>query len=417
MLKLPQDKGPDNTLAFLVDGYTYVSKRCRKLSTDIFQAHIMLRKVTCIMGEEAAREFYVPGRFTRQAAIPITTLLLLQDQGSALTLDGEAHRHRKTLLMSFMNREAIDRLVSLVEEEWLAKLSLWKGEKQIVLLHEVQEILCRAVVKWTGTPLVDAEAKERTREFAAMIDGAGSFGYRNLKGQIFRLNTEIWIKKLIEQIRNNEILVPEGSIAEAIALHKDLNGKLLSPDIAAIELINLLRPTVAIANYIVFEALALHQFSEARPKTDSADDYLNCFVQEVRRFYPFFPVVGGHVLNEFNWRGHEFQKGDWVFLDLYGTNHDERIWMNANEFKPERFRDWDGNPFTLIPQGGGADYNSTHRCAGELLTIAIMRKCLELLTQKMSYELPEQNLTYSLSRFPSIPESRFLMNNIRKIHV
>jgi fatty-acid peroxygenase len=33
-------------------------------------------------------------------------------------------------------------------------------------------------------------------------------------------------------------------------------------------------------------------------------------VQEVRRFYPFFPFVSGRVLTEFAWRGHRFARGD-----------------------------------------------------------------------------------------------------------
>ena len=46
--------------------------------------------------------FYEPDRFTRRSAIPITALLLPQDLGSAATLDAEAHRHRKRMLMSLM---------------------------------------------------------------------------------------------------------------------------------------------------------------------------------------------------------------------------------------------------------------------------------------------------------------------------
>lgn len=60
------------------------------------------------------------------------------------------------------------------------------------------------------------------------------------------------------------------------------------------ELINLLRPTVEVAWFVMFAALALHQYPECRDKLDAGqDDYLERFVQEVRRFYPFFPI---------NWR-------------------------------------------------------------------------------------------------------------------
>ena len=44
--------------------------------------------------------------------------------------------------------------------------------------------------------------------------------------------------------------------------HKNLDGTLLDPQIAAVELINVLRPTLAIGRYITFAALALHEHPE-----------------------------------------------------------------------------------------------------------------------------------------------------------
>jgi fatty-acid peroxygenase len=67
----------------------------------------------------------------------------------------------------------------------------------------------------------------------------------------------------------------------------------------SVELLNALRPTVAVAWFVTFAALALRQYPERRRKlrTDgSHGDRLEMFVQEVRRFYPFFPVVGGRVV-------------------------------------------------------------------------------------------------------------------------
>jgi hypothetical protein len=50
------------------------------------------------------------------------------------------------------------------------------------------------------------------------------------------------------------------------------------------------------------------------------------FVQEVRRFYPFFPFVAAVVKKDFTWKGFEFKEGTLTFLDLYGTNHDPEVW-------------------------------------------------------------------------------------------
>ncbi len=180
------------------------------------------------------------------------------------------------------------------------------------------------------------------------------------------------------------------------------------------ELINVLRPVVAVARFVIFAALALHEHPECRQKLlDVGDDYLEPFVQEVRRFYPFFPFVGGRVRDEFDWRGRHFAKGRWVLLDLYGTNHDARIWGDPQVFRPDRFRRWDGSAFAFIPQGGG-DYYTDHRCAGEWITIELVKRAVRLLTESMSYEVPEQDLRIELSRMPAIPKSRFVISDVRR---
>lgn len=135
-------------------------------------------------------------------------------------------------------------------------------------------------------------------------------------------------------------------------------------------------------------------------------------MQEVRRFYPFFPLVGGRVLQPFTWRGHHFAQSAWVLLDLYGTNHDARTWTEPEIFQPDRFRPWQGNPFTLIPHGGG-DHWVNHRGAGEWLTIELMKRAVRLLTPQMQYTVPAQDLSINLRQLPALPKSRFIIAQVR----
>jgi fatty-acid peroxygenase len=404
----------DSTLALLSEGYAFIPTRCRRYGTDVFETRLMLTKAVCMLGEEAAEVFYEPSRFTRKGALPQTTLRLLQDKGSAQVMDDEAHRWRKQMFMSLMTPTGIQRLTDVMADQWRARIRKWEGMDDVVLFHEVEEILCRAACGWAGVPLAEPEAKQRTREFAAMIDGAGAIGPRNWRGQVLRARTERWIRNVIEKVRAGELEVAEGSAAHVIARHRNLNGELLDTDVAAVELINVLRPVVAVARYVIFAALALHEHPECRQGLRAGgDDYLELFVQEVRRFYPFFPFVGGRVRNEFDWRGRHFARGTWVLLDLYGTNHDARIWEEPGAFRPERFRRWDASAFNFIPQGGGDHYRD-HRCAGERITIELTKRAVRLLTESMRYDVvPEQDLGIDLSRMPAIPESRFVIKNVQ----
>lgn len=92
-----------------------------------------------------------------------------------------------------------------------------------------------------------------------------------------------------------------------MAFHRNLNGHLLEIQMAAVELINVLRPIVAIATFITFGALALHAHPESREKLQSGDEnYLAMFTQEVRRYYPFAPFLGAKVRRNVVWNHGEF---------------------------------------------------------------------------------------------------------------
>lgn len=415
MTGIPRDKGIDSTLALLADGYAFISKRCAQLQTDAFETRLMLRKAICMMGEDAAAMFYAPHRFTRQRAMPPTALTLLQGPGSVQLLDGEAHRRRKLMLLSLMAADRLQRFTEILEEHWQRRIDKWLAMERIVLHHEAEQVLCGAVCEWAGVPLTEAAVRQRAQEFSAMIDGAGAIGPRNWRGLRRRTRTEQWMRDAIDGVRAGHIAAPEESAVRVIASHRDTDGRLLDTQTAAVDLINVLRPAVAVARYVTFAALALHDHPSCRQAlVFGDDDYLGWFVQEVRRFYPFVPPVGGRVLQDFDWRGMHFAKGTWVLLDLYGTNHDVRTWEEPHAFRPERFRRWNGSASSFIPQGGG-DFDRGHRCAGEQMTIQAVKTSVRLLVSAVEFDVPEQDLRVDLARMPAIPESRFIIRNVRRL--
>lgn len=412
MAAIPQDPLPDSTLALLRDGYAFIAKRCRAHGADLFRTRLMLTPAVCMMGPEAAAQFYQPDRFTRRFAMPQTALRLIQDVGSVMVMSGPGHRHRKAMFLSLMGPEAMARLSDLTATRWRERVRVWATQDQVTLFHEAHLPLTQAICDWAGVPLEPDEAEQRAREFEAMVEGTGSVGPRNWRGHWMRARTERWMRGIIRDIRSGAIEVPQDRAAWAIAWHRDDEGRLLDVKIAAVELINILRPTVANARYITFAAMALHHHPEWRERLRAGSDQdLTAFVHEVRRYYPFIPFIGGRVLTPFEWRGHAFAKDDWVLIDLYGTNRDPRAWNEPGAFRPERFIDWQGNPFTFIPQGGG-DHANTHRCPGEWVTIAQMKAVTRLLVDGMAYKVPEQDLTIDLNRLPALPRSRFVISEV-----
>lgn len=412
MRTIPRDPLPDGTLGLLSEGYRFISNRCRRFGTDLFRTRLMLTPAVCMMGEEAARVFYEVDRFTRRGAVPTSTLTLLQDKGSVQTLDGGEHRWQKRMFMSLMTPDTMGRLADRTASEWRRSIVRRRDGRTIVLLDETEAILCRATCAWAGISLADEAAAERTRELSAMIDGAGAFGPRNWRGQILRRRTERWAEELIRHIRMGELDVDEDGPLGVIARHRDEDGVFLPENVAAVELLNLLRPTVAIARYVVFAALALHEHPSWRERIAGGDEEaLHAFVQEVRRFFPFFPFVGGRVREPFEWRDHRFAAGDWVLLDLYGTDRDPRSWPEPEAFRPERFLGCSPRANALVPQGGG-DHFSGHRCAGEWITIELIKVAVRMLTTGMRYSVPEQDLRVGLARMPARPASGFVIADV-----
>jgi fatty-acid peroxygenase len=118
------------------------------------------------------------------------------------------------------------------------------------------------------------------------------------------------------------------------------------------------------------------------------------------------------VFSEFTWRNHTFRKKDWVLFDLYGTNHDPRIWADPQTFWPERFSQRNIGPYDLVSHGAG-DRRVTHRCPGEWITVEQMKVIIRVMVREMSYEVPSQDLRINLARIPALPSSRFLMKKVR----
>lgn len=410
--QIPRDNTTEGGIPLLLsDGYEFILKRCKKYHTDIFETRLMLKKTICLHGEEAAKLFYDREKFQRKNAVPNRVKASLFGKGGVQEMDGEAHVHRKQMFMSMMTPDRIRQLIDITESHWQRAIDTWIKSESLVLFDDVQKILTRAVCEWSGVPLPESEVEPRARDMRAMVEAFGAVGPRHWRGRSARKRSEKWIKEIIEQVRSGELRPNEQSALFVIAFHRDLANKLLDTHTAAVELINILRPTIAIDRYITFAAVALHQHPEYRTKLLSDDDLVEMFAQEVRRYFPYAPFVGAKVKEDFDWNGYHFPKGRLVLLDLYGTNHDERIWLNPFDFNAERFRNWDKSPYDFMPQGGG-DHHTGHRCAGEWITIEEMKLGVKFLTRKLEYEVPDQDLSIRLTRMPAIPASRFIIQKV-----
>jgi fatty-acid peroxygenase len=169
---------------------------------------------------------------------------------------------------------------------------------------------------------------------------------------------------------------------------------------AGVELLNLLRPTVAVAWLGTFAAARLAEHPQWREqlRPQHGGEARLAFAQEVRRTTPFVPALAGKVRYRAEVAGVPVRPGQRVVLDVIGVDHDPARWADPQEFRPERFLGVTPGAYDLVPQGGG--HPRGHRCPGESLAL-----CLLDVTSRVLAEVPYDVVAGEVDphRMPTLP--------------
>ncbi|MFI1936254.1 cytochrome P450 [Streptomyces purpureus] len=406
MAALASDLG-DSTAALLLKGYTWLPDRLRRGGAGPVRTRLLGRPAVALHGPEAVGFFYDERNVRRRDALPGPVLDTLFGRGAVHTLDGEAHRVRKALFVERLtDAEAVSALVERVREEWRRAFEARGGT--VVLFDEAALVLARAVSAWAGIALSEAWTRRLARDAVAMVDGFATPGPRHLRARVARLRQQRRIERLVNRRRSHgDGPGPAPTVLSAVTWHRDADGRLLDARTAAVELLNVVRPTVAIAWFVTFAAHALHRWPEHRDRLADEPAYALAFAHEVRRFYPFAPFLGGLAARDTTWQGTPVPEGTMLLLDVYGHNHDPALWPDPYHFHPDRFLGRAPGADEMIPQGGG-DAATGHRCPGEDITVAVL-KALSAELATLDHTVPDQDLRISLRRIPARPRSGFRM--------
>ncbi|MFJ8803437.1 cytochrome P450 [Streptomyces sp. NPDC102487] len=399
----------DSTLELMTTGYAWLPNRRRRSAGRPVHTRLGGKNVVALHGPEAVRFFYDESHVKRGGALPGPVLDTLFGRGAVHTLDGGQHRVRKALFTLLLkDRGGLASLTDHLGVQWELARQRWAGRDRLVLFDESSLLITRAVCGWSGIPLTDDEAEETARDLVAMVDGFASAGPRHVRARRSRSRQEARLAQRVENIRNGGAEAPAGSVLEAVVQHRDADGLLLEPRTAAVEILNVIRPTVAVAWFITFAAHALHRWPEHRKILAGGDGaYARAFAHEVRRFYPFAPFVGGLAVADLRWDGQDIPAGSTVLLDLYGQNHDPQLWPDPYVFDPARFLGREPSRDELVPQGGG-DPAANHRCPGEDVTLTVLEALVPRLAA-LPYDVPDQDLRIPLHRIPTTPRSKFVI--------
>lgn len=403
------DPWVDRSLALRADPYRYVGARCREAGRDALVLRLMLRRTVVMTGPRAAELFYDPARFVRDGAAPEPLLATLFGRGGVQTLDGARHAARRALFAALLRPESVARLVAIAAETWGRAARDWAGRGAVPLHDAMQRVLTRAVCDWAGVALPADALPTRAAQLGSLY--ADAVSRHHLRARRSRRDAERWIETEIDALRAGRA-GGRGEALRAVAVHRDADGTPLPARVAAVELLNLLRPTTAVSVWIVFAAHALHRHPAWRDALRAQPGLVECFVQEVRRHYPFFPLIAARARDGFEWEGVRFAAGRLALLDLYGTDHDPRCWESPERFRPERFLQRTAGPFEFVPQGGG-DPDRGHRCPGEAVALELTKAATLWLVEGLRYDVPDQALDPDMTRLPALPPDGFVIAGIR----
>jgi fatty-acid peroxygenase len=374
---------------------------------DAIPTRLLGRRAAVIGGPEGVRRFYQPG-LRRRGAFPPPIKLVLFGPGTEHGLDDAEHRLRKALFLGVITPDTVAALGERAERAWAAAIDRWTGRDRVVLFDEAVQVLAATVLPWAGVPVTADELPHRARQLAAVLDGFATPGPAYARAVVARVRLGHWVRGLVHRVRTGQIDPPAGSALHAAARATDQAGKVLPERVAATTVLNVVRPTVAVAWFVAFAGKALYEHPEWRDRIAAGDDRaVEAFVQEVRRLYPFVPVLAAKAREAQDVLGIRVPRGGLIVLDVHGTDHDPAHWPDPDRFDPDRFLGAPVDPDTLVPQGGG-DVATGHRCPGEGVTLTMLAVAVRALA-RLPHTVPPQDLGYDITRVPTLPRSRVVL--------
>ena len=370
-----------------------------------YQSRLMGRRAVVLGGARGAETFYDEAFVERRRAIPAPLAWLLFGRGAVHGLDDDVHRDRKLMFLEALSPERLGTLRERVRADLTGARDTWTG-RDVSLHDELVLVYGGAVLDWAGIDLPAEQRSLWSRRLAAIVDGFGFAGAAYARACRERQRADRWAAGLVREVRDGRRIAPRGSALSEVAGNADLDART-----AGVELLNILRPTVAVAWLGTFAGAALRDAPDWRHRlaTEHSDLEAFAFAQEVRRTTPFAPALAGRARSYGEVDGTRIRPGDRLVLDVLGIHHDPEIWADPKAFRPDRFLTHRPGAFELVPQGGG--HPSGHRCPGESIALGLLVDTIRVLAPT---ECDVAGSTEpDRSRIPTLPDGGLVLTRVR----
>src|SRR5829696_578810 len=394
-LRRADPPGADLGARLLRSGYTAIAEdRSARGGATTYTSRLMGRRALVLGDAAGARVFYDESLAVRRGAVPPPLARLLFGKGAVHGMDGEAHRDRKSLFTGALHPGQVASCADLVEAQLHHRVSRW-GSDPVVVHDELVRAYGAAILGWVGVDRDDAAHESLAESYARIVDGFGFSMPAYPRAWAARRRTDTWAANLIGDVRAGRTDAGEDTFLARVAATP------LPDHTAAVELGNVVRPTIAVSWLGTFAVAALVEHAEATRQRIADDDVLRrSFVEEVRRVTPFVPALTARAARDVSHAGQHVKAGDRLVLDVRRINEDPDVYDDPSQFRADRFVDFRPDPYELVPQGGG--HLSGHRCPGESMTVQLLERTVCVLAPMALSVLSE--LRAPLDRIPTLPE-------------
>jgi fatty-acid peroxygenase len=370
-----------------------------------YRSRLLGRRAVVLGGVHGAKAFYDESLVERRGAVPAPLAWLIFGRGAVHGLDDDLHRDRKLMFLEALSVEKVGALCADVRRRLEAARAGWAG-REVSLHDELVAVYGGASLSWAGIDLPDEEAERLSRRLAAIIDGFGFTAAAYSAAWRERLRVNHWAAGLVRDVRAGKVFAPSGSAVAEIAHNDQLDART-----AGVELVNVLRPTVAVSWLGTFAGAALADHPEWRRRLadGGAAGERYAFAEEVRRTTPFAPALAGKARRDRRIEGLDVRRGDRLVLDVIGIDHDPAVWTDPNEFRPDRFLTSEPGAFEMVPQGGG--HPSGHRCPGESIALGLLAETARVLAAT-DYDVTPPARP-DRTRIPTLPQDGLRLRGVR----
>ena len=392
---LPPGPGPAplNLLGWMTRPIPFM-ERCRARYGDTFTVDMgpPEGKWIFLTQPDAIREMFTAPADVLHPGEGARVLEYIVGSRSVLLLDGREHLAQRKLMLPAFHGERMRALVGVMEEVTEREVAAWRPHERFVLHERTQaltlEIILRAVFGLAAGPQLD-ELRVTLRQLLDL--GASPLTllppFRRRLGPFtawarfvdVRDRADALIQTLIDERRRAG--EERADVLSMLLAARDEDGRPMTDRELRDELVTLLvagHETTASGLSWGFEQLlrapeVLQRVTTAAVEDDSA--YLEATVKEILRRRPVLPIAGPRRIKQpIEIGGREYPPGPAFTACIYLVGHDQRIYPEPYEFRPERFLDGAPGTYSWIPFGGGV-----RRCLGASFAQLEMRIALRAI--------------------------------------